>query len=277
MPKDPETTSFGWSYLGDDNSTWHGPYSSKQLREWYEDGFLPLTLHVRFHYPESDIKDGEAVTPPLVLSEMGALAFQPGFTDSDDFHSVCVIASKRKLENGSGGGQNEKKRPPRRRKRKAVVVSNLLGGDSSNTESSDNLPVKRIPKDAETKASISQALRSNYLFAPLRANAIDLAVDAMEPQMTAQNFSIINQGDTGDSFFVLERGSVEFIVDGHVVGQVRSVVISPPTHLHPPTHSHPPTHTGKSTSHLWRTCTHIRQPENCICQNKDKLSTMVNY
>jgi cGMP-dependent protein kinase 1 len=78
--------------------------------------------------------------------------------------------------------------------------------------------IKKIPKNATQRRNITDALKSNYLFKSLDKSAIELAVDAMAPMTVKAGEYILKQGASGDDFFVLESGDVDFLVGGAKVG-----------------------------------------------------------
>lgn len=81
------------------------------------------------------------------------------------------------------------------------------------------------PSFAKTKDQIRlirAAAASNFLFDDLSANASKTIIQAMEPFAAPKGKFIINQGETGDYFYVLEEGTVGFLVDGIRVGDAHA-------------------------------------------------------
>lgn len=66
-----------------------------------------------------------------------------------------------------------------------------------------------VPKDDETKASLSKAIGKNVLFSHLDDNERSDIFDAMFPVNTKAGEVIINQGDEGDNFYIIDSGEVE--------------------------------------------------------------------
>jgi len=99
----------------------------------------------------------------------------------------------------------------------------VLVEDFSSSSADADVPIVKVPKTAEARHMITEALLSNYLFAKLHTSAVDMAVDAMKPSKVAASSFIIRQGDVGDEFFVLQSGTVEFIVKGNVVGSTSAL------------------------------------------------------
>mmetsp|Transcript_2042 Transcript_2042/g.4084 ORF Transcript_2042/g.4084 Transcript_2042/m.4084 type:complete len:740 (-) Transcript_2042:194-2413(-) len=66
---------------------------------------------------------------------------------------------------------------------------------------------------------LATALVDNFIFASLSDVERRLLINAMEPHTVEAEGFIINQGDIGDYFYVVEDGQINYIVDGNVVGQ----------------------------------------------------------
>ena len=80
-----------------------------------------------------------------------------------------------------------------------------------------------IPQYDKSDASVdflTKALSSdsNFLFSSLSPDELRLLIGAMAPHSSKAESIIIQQGDIGDYFYVLERGRVDFVVDGNLVG-----------------------------------------------------------
>lgn len=66
-----------------------------------------------------------------------------------------------------------------------------------------------VPKDYKTMAALSKAIAKNILFSHLDENERSDIFDAMFPVTFLQGESIIQQGDEGDNFYVIDVGEVE--------------------------------------------------------------------
>lgn len=71
---------------------------------------------------------------------------------------------------------------------------------------------KVVPKDYKTMAALSKAIAKNVLFAHLDENERSDIFDAMFPCTFLPGESIIQQGDEGDNFYVIDIGEVEVSV-----------------------------------------------------------------
>jgi len=66
-----------------------------------------------------------------------------------------------------------------------------------------------VPKDYKTMAALSKAIAKNILFSHLDENERSDIFDAMFQVTFLQGESIIQQGDEGDNFYVIDVGEVE--------------------------------------------------------------------
>ena len=69
--------------------------------------------------------------------------------------------------------------------------------------------VKVVPKDYKTMASLSKAIAKNVLFSHLDENERSDIFDAMFPVNAMPGEVIIQQGDEGDNFYIIDTGDVE--------------------------------------------------------------------
>lgn len=71
---------------------------------------------------------------------------------------------------------------------------------------------KVVPKDYKTMAALSKAIAKNVLFSHLDENERSDIFDAMFPVTHLMGENIIQQGDEGDNFYVIDQGEVEVSV-----------------------------------------------------------------
>jgi len=76
-------------------------------------------------------------------------------------------------------------------------------------------PVVKVstPKTSSQRDLINSALDSNFVFANLSEDERELLISAMERQEIKANINIIKQGDDGDFFYIIEKGSFTVTVD----------------------------------------------------------------
>lgn len=94
------------------------------------------------------------------------------------------------------------------------------GGISSETmteEEATNYVKKVVPKDYKTMEALAKAIAKNVLFSHLDDNERTDIFDAMFPVSGHSGEVIIQQGDEGDNFYVIDQGDVEVFVDGNMV------------------------------------------------------------
>lgn len=71
----------------------------------------------------------------------------------------------------------------------------------------------RIPKTEDEKRRLSEALSSNVLFSHLEPDELKIIFDAMFERTYAPGEVIIQQGDEGDNFYVVDYGVCDVIKD----------------------------------------------------------------
>ncbi|XP_058126179.1 cAMP-dependent protein kinase type I regulatory subunit isoform X1 [Anopheles ziemanni] len=76
---------------------------------------------------------------------------------------------------------------------------------------------KVVPKDYKTMAALSKAIAKNVLFSHLDENERSDIFDAMFPCNFLPGEPIIQQGDEGDNFYVIDIGEVEVFVNNEQV------------------------------------------------------------
>ena len=77
-------------------------------------------------------------------------------------------------------------------------------------------------KSRDEAVFIAEALQKNFVFENLSKRDLKPLIGAFEKVKVPQDDIIIKQGDEGDWFYIILKGSVSFIVDGNKVGQAKS-------------------------------------------------------
>ncbi|KAK2147992.1 hypothetical protein LSH36_523g01038, partial [Paralvinella palmiformis] len=77
-----------------------------------------------------------------------------------------------------------------------------------------------VPKDYKTMAALSKAISKNVLFSHLDDNERSDIFDAMFPVHRHAGEVIIQQGDEGDNFYVIDQGEVDIYVNGEHVNSI---------------------------------------------------------
>eukprot|EP00105_Crassostrea_gigas_P013899 XP_011430377.1 PREDICTED: cAMP-dependent protein kinase regulatory subunit isoform X2 [Crassostrea gigas] len=100
------------------------------------------------------------------------------------------------------------------------IVRNRRGAVSAEVykeEDAAQYVKKVVPKDYKTMAALSKAISRNVLFSHLDDNERSDIFDAMFPVHRHAGEVIIQQGDEGDNFYVIDQGEVDiFVNDEHV-------------------------------------------------------------
>ena len=76
-------------------------------------------------------------------------------------------------------------------------------------EEATNYVKKVVPKDYKTMEALAKAIAKNVLFSHLDENERSDIFDAMFPVNVHSADIIIQQGDEGDNFYVIDQGEVE--------------------------------------------------------------------
>lgn len=99
--------------------------------------------------------------------------------------------------------------------------SHLIAHKITKWEKRDSCPVRFhsyllqvVPKDYKTMAALSKAIAKNVLFSHLDENERSDIFDAMFPVNCLGGEPIIQQGDEGDNFYVIDQGEVEVRGEG---------------------------------------------------------------
>ena len=83
---------------------------------------------------------------------------------------------------------------------------------------SANFILPNYAKSEDSIRFIDNSLADNFIFASLSDFERRQLIDAMIPEIVSAATIIIQQGETGDFFYVVESGQVSFSVDGKYVG-----------------------------------------------------------
>ncbi|XP_068149733.1 cAMP-dependent protein kinase type I regulatory subunit isoform X1 [Drosophila tropicalis] len=84
-------------------------------------------------------------------------------------------------------------------------------------EDAANYVKKVVPKDYKTMNALSKAIAKNVLFAHLDESERSDIFDAMFPVNHIAGENIIQQGDEGDNFYVIDVGEVDVFVNSELV------------------------------------------------------------
>ena len=74
------------------------------------------------------------------------------------------------------------------------------------------------PKKPESVKFLDEALSVNFIFSDMNDREKLMLINAMQYQKGNKGDTIIKQGDIGDFFYIVETGTINFVVDGNEVG-----------------------------------------------------------
>lgn len=74
-------------------------------------------------------------------------------------------------------------------------------------------------KSDDDRAFIRECLEGNFVFSNIDADQTETLVSAFESVRVPGGREVIRQGETGDYFYIIDRGTVSFLVNGRKVGQ----------------------------------------------------------
>jgi cGMP-dependent protein kinase 1 len=74
-----------------------------------------------------------------------------------------------------------------------------------------------VLKSESSKYCILAVLKRHFLFSQLSVNEMEDVIDSMQNYFAAEGDTIITEGEKGDVFYILERGTCEVMIQGKVV------------------------------------------------------------
>lgn len=117
----------------------------------------------------------------------------------------------------SPDGEGEDAESPMPQINQAVRRRGAISAEPITEEDVATYVKKVVPKDYKTMASLSKAIAKNVLFSHLDENERSDIFDAMFPVAAIPGEVIIQQGDEGDNFYIIDSGEVEVYVNGEKV------------------------------------------------------------
>ena len=112
----------------------------------------------------------------------------------------------------SGSESDGEHGPPAATAGQTVRRRGAVSAEPIHEEDATNYVKKVVPKDSATMSSLSKAIAKNVLFSHLDDGERSDIFDAMFPAEAEEGEVIIQQGDEGDNFYILDQGSVDIFV-----------------------------------------------------------------
>ena len=117
----------------------------------------------------------------------------------DNFHEEC--------ERIDGHRKNSFIRPERRLRREQIL------GDMLDMEI-DDTKVEGCYKTQETERILTETLKKHFLFSKLSDHDLKEILDSMEQHDFVKDEVVIQEGDAGDDFYVIEDGCFDIFIEG---------------------------------------------------------------
>ncbi|XP_034080309.1 cAMP-dependent protein kinase type I-alpha regulatory subunit-like, partial [Gymnodraco acuticeps] len=147
------------------------------------------------------------------------LAFLRDHFDRLEKEEVQQMSSQRKSSSRSDSREDEVSPPMnpvvRGRNRRGAISAEVY-----TEEDAASYVRKVIPKDYKSMASLSKAMEKNVLFAHLDDNERSDIFDAMFSVNYIAGETVIQQGDEGDNFYVIDQGDMDIYVNNEWVTSI---------------------------------------------------------
>lgn len=125
--------------------------------------------------------------------------------------------------NNTSNEHHQQQQQPQTQQQQTNKARPRRGAVSAETYSEDdaaNYVKKVVPKDYKTTSALSKAIEKNVLFCHLDDGEKADIFDAMFPVLHKAGEAIINQGDEGDNFYVIDEGEVDVYVNNNLVTSI---------------------------------------------------------
>jgi len=107
-----------------------------------------------------------------------------------------------------------------RRRYSVIDRRGAVSNESLDSANVQILPVTGPKKTQEEKSRIKNALQHNALFSSLDDDELDKLIDVMESASYEPGELIIQQGDEGELFYIIDEGSVDVFKDEKLVTRI---------------------------------------------------------
>jgi len=131
-------------------------------------------------------------------------------TPDDVLGFVKSYVVKRQGGDDDDDDDDEEPAPARRSSRRGAVSADVMDVE----DIASGAPPKVVPKDEATMVQLKKSVEANVLFQHLESAELKMVLDAMFPVNPKANEVIIQQGDEGDNFYVIDSGTTEVLISG---------------------------------------------------------------
>lgn len=150
-----------------------------------------------------------------------------GLKSSTDFQSLSTIDEdglplnlRKPSPANTNEGVDATQATAKEEKIELVLRSKRTNVFSTGFDISADFEAKIVPKTKRQTHLLKKAIAANFLFQTLSEEEQNSVVDAMEPYSAVTDQIIINQGDEGDFFYIIESGLCTVLVNNKAVGKL---------------------------------------------------------
>ncbi|XP_061066125.1 cAMP-dependent protein kinase type I-beta regulatory subunit isoform X3 [Eubalaena glacialis] len=190
--------------------------SAQQLEE--DDGLRGCELYVQKHSVQQVLKD--CIVQLCVSKPERPMRFlREHFEKLEKEENRQILAQQKPASQSDSHDEEVSPSPPN----PVVQARHRRGGVSAEVyteEDAVSYVRKVIPKDYKTMTALAKAISKNVLFAHLDDNERSDIFDAMFPVMHIAGETVIQQGNEGDNFYVIDQGEVDVYVNGEWVTSI---------------------------------------------------------
>ncbi|XP_049554707.1 cAMP-dependent protein kinase type I-beta regulatory subunit isoform X3 [Orcinus orca] len=190
--------------------------AAQQLEE--DDGLRGCELYVQKHGAQQVLKD--CIVQLCISKPERPMRFlREHFEKLEKEENRQILAQQKSASQSDSHDEEVSPSPPN----PVVQARHRRGGVSAEVyteEDAVSYVRKVIPKDYKTMTALAKAISKNVLFAHLDDNERSDIFDAMFPVMHIAGETVIQQGDEGDNFYVIDQGEVDVYVSGEWVTSI---------------------------------------------------------
>ncbi|XP_057605171.1 cAMP-dependent protein kinase type I-beta regulatory subunit isoform X3 [Hippopotamus amphibius kiboko] len=190
--------------------------SAQQLEE--DDGLRGCELYVQKHSVQQVLKDC-IVQLCIAKPERPMRFLREHFEKLEKEENRQILAQQKAASQSDSHDEDVSPSPPN----PVVQARHRRGGVSAEVyteEDAVSYVRKVIPKDYKTMTALAKAISRNVLFAHLDDSERSDIFDAMFPVTHIAGETVIQQGDEGDNFYVIDQGEVDVYVNGEWVTSI---------------------------------------------------------